>query len=959
MPVTRHTHSGEERKSRRALKIASGLGAAIRKRLTWKRVLGTAAILGVILFSLLTMYVAWVSRDLPDPNNLANREVAQSTKIYDRTGKHLLYEIFSEKKRTVVELQDIPSNAINAAIAVEDSKFYEHKGVRLTAIARAILSNVFHLSSGRGGASTLTQQLVKNAIVGNERSFNRKVKEAILAMQLERKYTKQEILKLYFNEIPYGSTNYGIEAAAQSYFGKSSKDLSLAESATLAGIVQLPTYYLNNPDKLKMRRNFVLSRMKDEGFITEEQASAAKNEPLELRDRLEGIEAPHFVLHVKQLLSKQFGEKLVETGGLKVITTLDYEKYKIAQEEIEKYLKENGQKYNAGNAALVAVDPKTGQVLVMIGSKNYFGDPEPAGCTPGRNCVFEPEVNVALRPRQPGSSFKPFVYTAGFERGYTAETILYDTITDFDARPNASYIPKNFDGKERGPVTVRTALQGSLNIPAVKMLYLVGIDYIVPFAQRFGYTTLDDKSRLGLSLVLGGAEVLLVEHATAYAALANNGVHHPTAFILSVTDTKGKALYEWKEEKNKAIEPDTAALITDVLSDDNARAYIFGRGSKLTLPGRPAAAKTGTTDDYRDGWTMGYVPQLAAGVWTGNNDNTPMKRAGGSIAAAPIWHGFMSRALKNTPVVQFPKPPENTAQKPILRGGSSGKITVKVDTISGKLATSSTPEEFVEERTYMQPHDILHYVDLKDPRGPEPKNPSADPQYILWETGVKDWINKQGGTGFVFDFPPTEYDDVHQESMRPSVAFTSPTNNTVFTTRTIVADVHAGAPRGIATVKYYIDGQLVGSANSFPFTLSYEAHALKNGNHELKARAYDDVGNIGETSIAFTLDTAQEISLSPTPTFTWISPSNGSQFLVSQFPVNFQLSLSNPSAVSGFTVVAQSNTGDTQTIYSTQEQKESHSFVWNAAPPGNYTLSIATNSAGVIIKQPLLVEVKK
>lgn len=856
MPVARHTHTTAADTSPAAPKPPKK-----RRQIPWKKIFLGCLVAGVIGFALLTLYVAWISRDLPDPNNLHNRHVAESTKIYDRTGEHLLYEIYLDRKRTIVEISDLPQSVINATVAVEDAKFFEHNGIRVTSIIRAGVSDILQLKTGRGGASTLTQQFVKNAIVGNESGglagLNRKIKEAILSMQLERKYSKHEILKLYFNEIPYGSTNYGIESAAQSYFGKSSKDLNLSESAVLAGIVQRPSVFLNNHDLLKNRRDFVLYRMKEEGFITEQEMDAAQNEPLNLRNRLTGIEAPHYVLYVKELLEKQFGEKLVETGGLRVVTALDYDKYKIAQEEITKFLKDNGTKYNAGNAALVSMDPKTGQVLTMIGSKDYFGKSEPAGCTAGKNCVFEPNTNVALRARQPGSSFKPFVFTAGFEKGYTAETVLYDTITNFDPRPGQSYIPKNYDGKERGPITVRSALQGSLNIPAVKMLYLVSIDSMVEFAQRFGYTTLSDKSRLGLSMVLGGGEVILLEHTAAYAALANEGIYNAPTFILNVKDPQGNELYNWKPQSKKVLDPDNARLITNVLADNAARAYVFGNSSSLVLPGRPSAAKTGTTNDYRDGWTMGYVPQLVTGVWSGNNDNTPMKSAGGSIAAGPIWNAYMRRALDKQPAVAFASPPENTASKPVLRGSNGGRVVVKVDKFSGKLATDATPPELVEERTYVQAHDILHFVDKNDPRGPVPTNPAADPQYIAWETGVQDWINKirQTSTSTIsFDAPPTEYDDVHTRELQPSVTVTTPANNSVVTSRSITADVNAAAPRGISRVAYFIDDREMGSTFTFPFALTIDLTGFSNGTHVLKARAYDDVGNRGESApVTFTL----------------------------------------------------------------------------------------------------------
>ncbi len=929
-------------------KLMRGLWRPFRKKFSWKRAVLGAITLGVLAFALVTIYAAWISRDLPDPNKLGSRQVAQSTKIYDRTGDHLLYEIFADKKRTIVELEDIPSYAINAAIAVEDSKFYEHRGIRLTSIFRAAVSNLLGLGSGKGGASTLTQQLVKNTIVGNERSINRKIKEAILSLQLERKNTKQEILKLYFNEIPYGSTNYGIEAAAQSYFGKSSRDLTLDEAATLAGIVKAPTFYLNNPEKLTERRNFVLTRMVAEGFITQEQADTASDKPLELKERLTGIEAPHFVLHVRELLTEQFGEKIVETGGLNVITTLDYDKHKIAEEEITRFLVDDGasETYNIGNAALTAIDPKTGQVLVMVGSRDFF-DEEHDG-----------QVNVALRPRQPGSSFKPFVYTAGFEKGYTPETLLYDAKTNFDARNGASYSPTNYDGEERGPITARAALQGSLNIPAVKMLYLVGVQNMVNFAQRFGYSTFNDPDRFGLSMVLGGAEVKLLEHAAAYAALANEGVYHKPSFLLSVKDPDGSELFKWKERKEKAIEPELARTINNVMADDAARAYIFGLGSTLTLPGRAAAAKTGTTNDFRDGWTLGFTPQLAAGVWSGNNDNSPMTRAGGTRAASPIWNRFMQRALEDVPAVGFGDSIENDAQKAVLRGTDSGKITLLVDTISGKLATSSTPDEFIEERTYLQPHSILHYLKKDDPRGDPPSDPSsADPQYTNWESAVQEWITAQQakqeeGESIVLELPPTEYDDVHDPALAPSVTITTPPANSLFSSRTIIADVDASAPRGIAQVRWFIDDLQVKVRDRFPFSLTYNAKTIENGEHTLIAKAYDDVGNVAQSEIPFSLDAP------PAPAeITWRSPKQDATYFASSFPLTFTFGVFKPETIDEISVAA-SKDGQTTTIFTTNEQKEEHSFEWASASPGEYTLSFSAQSSNEVTNNTVLVTIK-
>jgi len=526
--------------------------------------------------------VVWASKDLPDPNKLSDRQIAQSTKIYDRTGEHILYEVFEDQKRTLITLEELPDYLVQGVIATEDTKFYEHHGIRPLSIVRAV---VYGLLPGRRveGTSTLTQQLVKNAILTSERRYSRKLKEFILSIRLEQVYTKDQILQIYFNEIPYGSTNYGVESAAQSYFGKSASDLTLAEAATLAGLPQQPSRFLNDLDRLKERRNFVLRRMSEEGYITEAEKSVAQAEPLNLDVSYSNIDAPHFVLYVKEKLVEDYGEQLVDTGGLKVITSLDWEKQQIAEQVIEDVGTPKLEEAGANNTSLVAMDPKTGHILAMVGSKDYYDD------------SIKGQFNVAtLGKRQPGSSFKPIIYAAAFEKGYTPNTILYDVVTNFASAGN-SYTPKNYDLSEHGPVTMRQALQGSLNIPAVKTLYLVGEKKGVDFAERLGYTTLGEGD-FGLSLVLGGGEVRLLDHVGAYATFANDGVRHTPVSILKIEDNKGEILYEWKQDKGeKVLEKNITDTLSNVLSDDAARAYTFGAGGVLTLPGRPVAAKTGTT----------------------------------------------------------------------------------------------------------------------------------------------------------------------------------------------------------------------------------------------------------------------------------------------------------------------------------------------------------------------------
>ncbi len=799
-----------------------------------------------ILFGVL--FIAWVSKDLPNPDRLTDRQIAQSTKIYDRTGEHLLYEVISQdggEKRTLIKLEEVPKDLINGLVATEDTLFYEHRGVRPLSILRAVAVGVF-TDKRIAGTSTLTQQLVKNAILTNERSSIRKAREIILSIRLEQKYSKNQILQIYFNEIPYGSTNYGVESAAQSYFGKHVSDLTLAESATLAGFPKAPSKYLNDSEALKTRRNFVLARMEDEGYITKEQKEAAQAEPLELKPNITNIKAPHFVMYVKEQLVEQYGEQTIERGGLKVITSLDWDKQQAAEKAITdhaKVLEEAG----GNNASLVAMDPRTGQILAMVGSKDFFDD------------TINGQFNVAtLGKRQPGSSFKPIIYAAAFEKGYTPDTVLYDVLTDFDASENNEYMPRNYDLGERGPITMRYALQGSLNIPAVQTLYLVGPKKGVEFAERMGYTTLSNGN-FGLSLVLGGGEVKLLEHVAAYSVFANNGIRQDTASILKVESPDGEILSEWKPKRGeRVLDEKIVATMSNVLSDDVARATVFGVGGVLTLPGRPVAAKTGTTNDYIDAWTMGYTPSLASGVWAGNTDNSKMKQGyGGSRVAGQIWRTFMENTLKDTPVESFPTPPPNDADKPVLRGSVGGSITLSVNKLTGKIATSSTPPEYIETRTYTQAHNILHYINKDDPRGPAPENPTDDPQYTIWENAIQSWITrkkeKEPSWNISFEDPPSQYDDPASLELIPSITVFTPSNNAIFNSRSIDTDIQVSAPRGIARVIYSIDGYLIQTVNTHPFNLRHMAYDLQNGPHTLTIRAEDDLGNRAEKTIDFTL----------------------------------------------------------------------------------------------------------
>ncbi len=820
-----------------------GWWASARRNISLGRVIGFFAMISIIAFFGMTIFVAWLTRDLPDPDRIQDRIIAESTKMYDRTGKHLIYELYDEKKRTVVDTATLPRYVIDATIAIEDSHFYEHKGIRWTSLLRAIFSGVFQLSSGQGGASTLTQQLVKNAILTNERSFSRKIKEGILALQIERIYSKDQILKLYFNEIPYGSTNYGIESAAQAYFEKAAKDLTIAEAATLAAMPQAPTRYLHRPDLLKGRRDYILSRMRDFNYITEAQMLSAKAQNSDVRPVKIASVAPHFVDYLIAQLVEQFGEKMLDQGGLKVITTLDYDLQIAANSIIREGVEAAEKKYNATNGALLSLDARTGEILAMVGSQDYF-DTERGGM-----------YNVVTQSiRQPGSSFKPVVYAAAFEKGFPPETVFFDTETDFpyDGR---TYHPRNYDGSTRGPVTMRQALQGSLNIPAVKTIFLVGIDSSLDFAERLGYSTFSDRSQFGPSVVLGGGGVKMIEHVRAYGAFANNGNMNEPFGILKVEDKKGTDLTPKKKEARQVISSELAATVSNVLSDNAARAYVFGIKNRLTLGSRPVAAKTGTTNDYHDAWTVGYTPQLVTGVWVGNNNNAAMKKgADGSIIAAPIWQKFMVEATKKLPVVAFPAVPMNTATHSMLQGLTDGGILVSIDTVSGKRATEDTPSETTVKQLYIPEHDILFYINPDDPLGAAPTEPQSHPQYSAWELGVQKWIASKENSGVVVGMPPTEMDDVHKKEFQPLLNIFSPQSGQILSGPNITPQIDVSATRGIQRVEYHLNKQLIMTLTAMPFTAPINFVGLTAGNHTLEIIAFDDVGNKTTRAVSFQYD---------------------------------------------------------------------------------------------------------
>ena len=843
------------------------------------------------IFGLAT--VAWLSRALPDPNRLMERQVAQSTKIYDRAGETILYEIHGDQKRTLVSLDEIPEYLKNATIAIEDKNFYQHGGFSFWAIFRTAVTNI--LRGQKAGGSTLTQQLIKNAVLTSEKTYTRKIKELLIAYKVEKKFSKDEILQMYLNEIPYGSTAYGVQAASQRYFGKNVQELILAEAAILAAMPQAPTRYSpygSNKDLLIARQHYILDLMVKQNHISEEEADQAKIVELEFKEQTDNIIAPHFVMYVKELLAEKYGEKMIEQEGLKIYTTLDLYKQEIAEQVIQEKSEKNKTDYNAWNAALISLDPKTGQIFAMVGSKDYFGESEPEDCISGKGCKFEPNDNVTIRGRQPGSSFKPIVYAATFAKGYTPDTVLYDVVTDFSttAKP---YEPHNYDNQEHGPVTIRKALAGSLNIPAVKAIYLAGIDNVLNLADDLGYTTLKDRSRFGLSLVLGGGEIKLIEHANAFSAFAREGELHPITAVLKIEDKNGKIIEEYEEEKGKKVlDSKIARLINNILSDNAARAYAFGERNWLTLGSRPIAAKTGTTNDYRDAWTIGYTPSIVTGVWVGNNDNTEMKRgAAGGTVAAPIWHDYMQKVLGDTPIEYFNQPEQITTGKPALDGKIGGEIKVKIDKSSGLLATEYTPEHLIEEKTFNQHHSILYYINKDDPLGDSAKDPAKDPQFELWENRVLDWAKEQEQE-LTDEKPPTEYDNLHKPENQPTFTIESPVNNQPIMEPLLTVDINASAPRGINRAEYYINDNLLANINSYPFDLNQSISFLNNGFHKLKVRVCDDVDNCSEKTLEFNL-ILDETPIADDINVSWLEPSNGLAITNIDFPLILKVDVAN------------------------------------------------------------------
>lgn len=819
------------------------------KKLHLKNAILITLSIGLIFTGILMIWISTLQ--LPDFKSFTERKIQSSTKIYDKTGTILLYDVHQDIKRTVIPYEDMGLNILNATVAIEDSEFYQHKGIRISSIIRA---TIWAKLTGRKiqGGSTITQQLIKNTLLTPEVSISRKIKEWILSVKLEKSMSKDNILALYLNEAPYGGNIYGIEEATKAFLGKKPKDLTLAEAAYLASIPNGPTYYSpygKNKDKLDERKNLVLKRMLDLKFINEDEYNKAKEENVTFLPKQPiNIGAPHFVFFIKDYLEKRYGAETVENGGLKVITTLDYDLQKRAEEVALEKAKENEKNWDGNNTAIVVIDPKTGQILAMVGSRDYFDK------------TIDGNFNVATAGRQPGSSFKPIVYSLAFEKGYTDKTTLFDVKTEFNSSCNANgldtkdtcYTPENYDNAYRGPMALRDALAQSINVVAVKLLYLVGISDTIKMARNLGISTLlNDPGRYGLSLVIGGGETTLLDMTSVYSVFANEGVRNPYQGVLSVEDSSGNKIEEYSNKPQKILEPNTTHILSSILSDNTARTPTFGANSVLVVPGREVAVKTGTTNDNKDAWTIGYTPSVAVGVWVGNNDNKPMKK-GGAALAGPIWNAVMTEALKNTQKEYFEKPnPIDKSIPAILRGFWQGGDTFVIDSISNNLATEYTPEELQKEISITNVHSILYWLDKNNPLE---KNSGLtnDSQYKNWEYGVQKWweTNKYKYPIITELNKPIKIDTVHTAESKPNLSILGIENKVYKKSDSVYISINSSGKNPLKKIDIFINNTYVTSLKSYPYITSFSLNNINDLSkvNTIRVIGVDIFGNIGETT---------------------------------------------------------------------------------------------------------------
>lgn len=842
-----------------------------RRGLVFLTYIATFGLVG-LLFTLFAgiVVVAYYSRELPNPNQLLQRSEELSTKILDRNGK-LIWEVYTNKNRDLITYDKVSPYLVEATLSTEDAEFYTHQGFSLRGMVRA-MRNTF-TGEGLQGGSTLTQQVVKNALLTQDRNLSRKIKEFILSLQLENKYTKNEIIQMYLNETPYGGQNYGIITAARAYFNKEPSQLSLAEAAYLAGLPQRPSYYSHfgsNPEAGLERKNYVLYLMNNVGwmgedgkryYISDEEYTNAKNEDLKFEAPIVPFKAPHFVFYVRQLLADKFGEEMID-HGLQVTTSLDLDLQTKAEEIVADEV-EKAARLNVGNGGLVALDPKTGQVLAMVGSKGYFLKSEPEGCISGitgeNSCTFEPNLNVTMAKRQPGSSIKPITYAAMLSQGYTAAFPFVDVQTKFPgATPEKPYIPENYDGLFRGPVLLRNALGNSLNIPAVKALKIVGIDNMIDLAEKMGIKTLNDRSRYGLALTLGGGETKLFEMASAFSTFANKGVHKDPVAILEVKDGAGRLLFKNNDVTSpRTIGEDIAFLISDILSDDGARAGAFGAGSLLNIPGYQVAVKTGTTDDKRDNYAIGYTPSITVGVWVGNNNNDKMNPilASGVTGATPIWNAFMKAYLVGKEKERF-LPPVNIKKFEVdrLTGGLPYEDYERKTEwfIVGTEPTAKSP--WYQKLEICKPDGKIASDACREADETKVKTfIKITAEVPEWQSYVDEWVRKKYGDDDTY-FPPTTTSRLTFDSSgsikdsAPSVDFVGFKNGDTAPLE-FRLQVEVSSDKQIRAVRIYKDGKLMTEDKSVPYGYNFSFVPSESGTHTFKAVAEDKEGNKQDNTI--------------------------------------------------------------------------------------------------------------
>lgn len=846
------------------------------KKLTSGKVLSLAAkvlFFGLILGTVFTIGVfAWYSRDLPDPNTI-KRTDGFTTQIFDRTGQTVLYNIYQDQNRRFTSINEIPDYLKKAVVAVEDKDFYKHQGFDPLSFLR-IIKNLI-VEHRLIGGSTLTQQLVKNVLLTNDRVVSRKIKELVLAIEIERRFSKDEILQMYLNEAPYGGTAWGIAAGAQTYFGKKPVDLNLTEAIILAGMPQSPSRYSpysKSPKAYVTRSVEVARRMREDGYITADQEKQVDSDLPNVKFQPAGgtFKAPHFVTYVKDQLETMYGESVVEKGGLRVTTSLDWDLQQQAEKTVKEEIDKVSDSMHITNGASMMLDTPTGEILSMVGSRDFF------------DSSHDGQFNVAVSGnRQPGSSIKPVTYATAFSKGYWPGKVIADTVTEFPSGdPLKPYVPLDYDGKEHGLVHLRDALGNSLNIPAVKLLAMVGLRDMLDLAHKMGFNSLeptaDNMKRLGLSVTLGGGEVKLVDLVSAYSAFGNGGYKVQPVAILKVEDNQGNVLYEHKDAgKQQVLDPKVAFLINNILSDNNARLMTFGQNSLLNFQGRNVAVKTGTTNDRRDNWAVGWTKNTIIGVWVGNNDYTQMKQvASGVSGASPIWRREMLDAITKRGNDPFDQP--------------DGVKQVDLDQVSGYPAHDgfASYKEWVIDGTLPTEDDPIHVnipVCSTDPNKkatqvqvaqgnfsksefivmsePDPLTPDNK-----WQKGIDAWVAKNTDKKY---HPPTDFcsdtNGVHVEIMSPQDRSRVNSNQV-----TVKAEVYSD--QSVQWADLYLDGTKELRWDNRPFEKTF---TLDNGQHTVRVVGHNAAGVESDRISQFGVNAdwqaptpSQTTTPTPTPTAT-------------------------------------------------------------------------------------------